>query len=153
MKRATAILICFCLPALRSAGQGMPGSQQDNFPGGYISDYRGGPPMYSIISLAIILLLLGYLLLVRRLVTDPRIFRFASLAALLLVFGLLHTLLYPAMLTVTGNSQVFMGVGLLLLISVLVPIHYKMEKWATAKLERKNKRIRLASARKTIEKS
>jgi hypothetical protein len=35
--------------------------------------------------------------------------------------------------------------------ALLVPLHHKVEKWATAKWVEKNKQIRLASAKKTIE--
>jgi hypothetical protein len=34
---------------------------------------------------------------------------------------------------------------------LLVPLHHRIEKWATAKMVEKNKKIRLAAARKTIE--
>jgi len=36
-------------------------------------------------------------------------------------------------------------------VALLVPLHHKVEKWATAKLVEKNKKIRLAAAKKTIE--
>jgi hypothetical protein len=36
--------------------------------------------------------------------------------------------------------------------ALLVPLHHKIEKWATGKLVEKNKAIRLASTKKTIEK-
>ncbi len=35
--------------------------------------------------------------------------------------------------------------------ALLVPLHHKLEKWATHKLVEKNKQIRLTSAKKTIE--
>jgi len=35
--------------------------------------------------------------------------------------------------------------------ALLVPLHHKLEKWATHKLVEKNKQIRLAAAKKTIE--
>jgi hypothetical protein len=34
---------------------------------------------------------------------------------------------------------------------LLVPLHHKLEKWATQTLVEKNKQIRLAEAKKTIE--
>lgn len=34
--------------------------------------------------------------------------------------------------------------------SIMVPLHHKLEKWATNKLIEKNKAIRLANAKKTI---
>jgi len=36
--------------------------------------------------------------------------------------------------------------------ALLVPLHHRLEKWATHKLVEKNKQLRLASAKKTIEK-
>jgi len=36
-------------------------------------------------------------------------------------------------------------------VALLVPLHHKVEKWATTKLVEKNKKIRLATAKKTIE--
>ena len=47
-----------------------------------------------------------------------------------------------------------MGLMLLALVCIaalLVPLHHRVEKWATAKLVEKNKKIRLANAKKTIE--
>ena len=35
--------------------------------------------------------------------------------------------------------------------AMLVPLHHKIEHWATAKLVEKNNKIRLAAAKKTIE--
>jgi hypothetical protein len=36
--------------------------------------------------------------------------------------------------------------------SLLVPLHHRIEKWVTGKMVEKNKRIRLAAAKKTIKK-
>ena len=36
--------------------------------------------------------------------------------------------------------------------ALLVPLHHKLEKWATHKLVEKNKQIRLVAAKKTLEK-
>jgi hypothetical protein len=45
-----------------------------------------------------------------------------------------------------------MLMGLVCIAALLVPLHHKIEKWATARLVEKNKKIRLAAAKKTIEK-
>jgi hypothetical protein len=44
-----------------------------------------------------------------------------------------------------------MLLALVCIAAILVPIHHKLEKWATHKLVEKNKAIRLAVAKKTIE--
>jgi hypothetical protein len=41
--------------------------------------------------------------------------------------------------------------ALVCIASLLVPMHHKPEKWATRKLVEKNKQVRLAAAKKTIE--
>ncbi|MBL0007055.1 MAG: hypothetical protein IPP25_07660 [Saprospiraceae bacterium] len=45
-----------------------------------------------------------------------------------------------------------MLLGLVCIAGLLVPLHHKLEKWATERLVEKNKRVRLEMARKTIEK-
>ena len=44
-----------------------------------------------------------------------------------------------------------MLLALVCIAALLVPLHHRVEKWATAKLVEKNKQIRLAAAKKTIE--
>jgi cell wall assembly regulator SMI1 len=44
-----------------------------------------------------------------------------------------------------------MLLALVCIAALLVPLHHKIEKWTTAKLVEKNKQIRLAAAKKTIE--
>jgi hypothetical protein len=44
-----------------------------------------------------------------------------------------------------------MLLALVCIAALLVPLHHKLEKWATNKLVEKNKAIRLAAAKKTIE--
>jgi len=45
-----------------------------------------------------------------------------------------------------------MLLALVCIAALLVPLHHKLEKWATHKLVEKNKAIRLAAAGRTIEK-
>jgi hypothetical protein len=44
-----------------------------------------------------------------------------------------------------------MLLGLVFIAALLIPLHHKLEKWATAKLIEKNRQIRLAAAKKTIQ--
>ena len=43
-----------------------------------------------------------------------------------------------------------MLLALVVIAALLVPLHHKMQKWVNMKMVEKNKRIRLAAAKKTI---
>jgi hypothetical protein len=60
-------------------------------------------------------------------------------------------LLHPFLARITNHTPILMLLGLVCIAAFLVPLHGKVEKWATEKLIEKNKKIRLEKARKTIE--
>ena len=50
----------------------------------------------------------------------------------------------------TNHTPVIMLFLLVCLAALLIPLHHKLEKWATNKLIKKNIKVRLAKAKKTI---
>ena len=106
---------------------------------------------YALIALGILTLLILYLLLSRSFITNTKMIEFFGVVALLIVFEFLNLLLHPFLERVTHHSPVLMLLALVCIAALLVPLHHKVEKWATAKLVEKNKQIRLAAAKKTIE--
>ena len=92
-----------------------------------------------------------FLLLSRTLITNTKVIGFLGVVALLIVFEFLNLLLHPFLESVTHHSPVLMLLALVCIAALLVPLHHKVEHWATAKLVEKNKQIRLAAAKKTIE--
>jgi tetratricopeptide (TPR) repeat protein len=106
---------------------------------------------YALIALGIITLLILYLLLSRSFITNTKLIEFFGVIALLIVFEFLNLLLHPFLERITNHSPVLMLLALVCIAALLVPLHHKVEKWATAKLVEKNKKIRLAAAKKTIE--
>jgi hypothetical protein len=44
-----------------------------------------------------------------------------------------------------------MLLALVVIAALLVPLHHRLEKWATHKLVEKNKQVRLRAAKRTIE--
>ena len=106
---------------------------------------------YALIALGIIVLLTLYLLLSRSFITNTKLIEFFGVVALLIVFEFLNLLLHPFLERVTHHSPVLMLLALVCIAALLVPLHHKVEKWATAKLVEKNKKIRLAAAKKTIQ--
>ena len=114
-------------------------------------DERKQNIQYALIALGIIVLLTLYLLLSRSFITNTKLIEFFGVIALLIVFEFLNLLLHPFLERVTNHSPLLMLLSLVCIAALLVPLHHKVEKWATAKLVEKNKKIRLASAKKTIE--
>lgn len=107
---------------------------------------------FALIALAIVTLLILYLLLSHSFITNSKLIEFFGVIALLIVFEFLNLLLHPLLEKYTGHSPILMLLILVSIAALLVPIHHRVEKWATKKLVEKNKQVRLANAKKTIEK-
>ena len=106
---------------------------------------------YALLALGIITFVISFLLLSRKHITNTKLIQFLGVVALLLVFEFLNLLLHPFLERITHHSPVLMLLALVCIAALLVPLHHKLEKWATNKLVEKNKAIRLALAKKTIE--
>jgi hypothetical protein len=106
---------------------------------------------FAFIAVGILAFIIIFLLLSRSIITNTRVISFLGVVALLIVFEFLNLLLHPFLEKVTHHSPLLMLLALVCIAALLVPLHHKLEKWATAKLVAKNKAIRLAEARKTIE--
>ena len=114
------------------------------------SDERKQNIQYALIALGITILLSLYLLLSRSFITNTKMIEFFGVISLLIVFEFLNLLLHPFLEKVTHHSPVLMLLALVCIAALLVPLHHKAEKWATQKLIEKNKKVRLAAAKKTI---
>jgi len=101
--------------------------------------------------LGIITFIILFLALSRRHITNTKLIQFLGVVALLVVFEFLNLLLHPFLERITQHSPVLMLLALVGIAALLVPLHHKLEHWATHKLVEKNKAIRLAAAKKTIE--
>jgi tetratricopeptide (TPR) repeat protein len=106
---------------------------------------------YALIALGIIIFIILFLMLSRRHITNTKLIQFLGVVGLLLVFEFLNLLLHPFLERITHHSPVLMLLALVCIAALLVPLHHKLEHWATHKLVEKNKQIRLAAAKKTIE--
>ena len=105
---------------------------------------------FALIALGIIVFITLYLLLSRSFITSTQLIEFFGVMALLIVFEFLNLILHPLLEDITNHTPVIMLLALVCLAALLIPLHHKLEKWATNKLIKKNKEIRLANAKKTI---
>lgn len=106
---------------------------------------------YALIAIGIILLFTIYLLLSRSFITNAKLIEFFGVVALLIVFEFLNLLLHPFLERITHHNPVLMLLALVAIAALLVPLHHRIELWATARLVEKNKLIRLAAAKRTIQ--
>jgi len=106
---------------------------------------------YALLALGIISFVILFLALSRRHITNTKVIQFLGVIALLVVFEFLNLLLHPFLERITHHNPILMLLALVCIAALLVPLHHKLEKWATHKLVEKNKQIRLAAAKKTIE--
>jgi tetratricopeptide (TPR) repeat protein len=106
---------------------------------------------FILVGFGIISFFILFLLLSRSFITNTRIIKFLGIIALLIVFEFLNLLLHPFLERITDQSPALMLLALVCIAALLVPLHHRLEKWSINKLIEKNKSIRLAAAKKTIE--
>lgn len=106
---------------------------------------------YAAIALGLVTFIILFLLLSRSIITNTKVIEFFGVVALLIVFEFLNLLLHPFLERVTHHSPLLMLLALVLIAALLVPVHHRLQKWMTHTLVEKNKKIRLAAAKKTIE--
>ena len=106
---------------------------------------------YLFIGIGIIAAVLLFLLLSHSIVANEGLIRFIGIIGLLVVFEFINLLIHPALERITHHSPVLMLIILVCIAALLIPLHHKLEKWGIHKMVEKNKRIRLAAAKRTIE--
>jgi cation transport ATPase len=104
-----------------------------------------------ILAISILTAIIIFLLISRSVIVSHKLVSFLNVVALLVVFEFINLLLHPFLERITHHSPGLMLLALVCIASLLVPLHHKLEKWVSAKLVEKNKQVRLAAAKKTIE--
>lgn len=103
------------------------------------------------ITVGIASFILVFIILSRSIIIGEKWLRFLGLLILLFVFEFINLYLAPIILESTNNSPIL---TLLIMVGVagfLVPLHSKIETYVNKKLVKKNRAIKLAAAKKTIE--
>ena len=106
---------------------------------------------YAAIALGLITFVILFLLLSHSIVANQKLIRFFGVIALLIVFEFINLYIHPYLSHATNDSPLMMLLIMVAIASMLVPVHHWMENWITHQLVEKNKRIRLAAAKKTIQ--
>jgi hypothetical protein len=112
---------------------------------------RGHNIQYAAITLGVITFLILFFALSHSIVVNEKWVRFFGILALLLVFELINLFIHPYLAYATGDSPFLMLMALVCIAALLIPAHHRLEHWIKNRLVEKNKKIRLAAAKKTIE--
>jgi hypothetical protein len=107
---------------------------------------------YALIALGIIVFISLFLLLSRSIIVNEKWIEFLGVLGLLIVFEFINLLIHPYITEATHDSPIFMLMILVMIAALLIPLHHRLEHWIKGKMVEKNKAIRLAAAKKTIEK-
>ena len=105
----------------------------------------------SVLAIVIIVFIIAFLLLSRSFIVSQRFVRSLGIILLLITFEYIDQLLHPIVANFTNHTPVLMLLILVLIASLMVPLHYKLEKWTKYKLTERNRLIRLTKAKKIIE--
>ena len=106
---------------------------------------------FAITAITILSVIILFLLLSRSILVSHKVVEFLSVLVLLVVFEFINLLIHPLLESITHHSPVLMLLGLVAIASLIIPLHHRLEHWTTKILVEKNKAIRLANAKKTIE--
>ena len=101
--------------------------------------------------MGIIIFISIFLLLSQTIIVSEKWIEFLGVLGLLIVFEFINLLIHPYLTTFTNDSPIFMLIVLVIIAALLIPLHHKLENWVTGKMIEKNKKIRLAAAKRTIE--
>jgi len=115
-------------------------------------EQRNQDLQFVFIAIGIVTFIILFFLLSHSIIVNERPISFLATLGLLIVFEFINLLIHPLLEKKTNHSPVLMLVVLVIIASLLIPLHHQLEKWIKEKMIEKNKRIRLAAAKKTIEK-
>ena len=103
------------------------------------------------IAIGLITFIILFFALSRSIIVKTKFIEFFGVLELLAVFEFINLFIHPYLAHVTNDSPILMLGVLMAIAALLIPFHHKLEKWTTKILVEKNKKIRLAAAKKTIE--
>lgn len=103
---------------------------------------------YAGIGIGLVGFIIVFLLLSHSVMVNEKVIQFVGVVGLLLVFEFINLLLHPFLVSITDHSPLLMLLSLVCIAALLVPVHHHLQKWITNKLVQKNKKLRLAAAKK-----
>jgi hypothetical protein len=95
-----------------------------------------------IIAISIIILVVSFIIFSHSVFASASLIKFLGIINLLIVFEFLNLLADPFLIEITHHSPLLMLLLMVLLASILGPLHHKIEHWITNHLVEKNNRLK-----------
>ena len=105
---------------------------------------------YAIIIIGLISFTILFLLLSRSIIVNEKWIKFLGILGLLLVFEFINLVIHPYISAATHHSPLGILLISVAVAAVLVPVHHNAEEWVIHKMIGKNKRLRLAAAKRIV---
>ncbi len=102
------------------------------------------------ITAGIIILISLFFVLSQSFIVHEKWIKLLGIIGLLVVFEYLYIFIDPYVIKITNESPLWMLLVLVLIAVLLEPVHTRIEYWITHKMIAKNKRLRLAAAKRTV---
>jgi hypothetical protein len=106
---------------------------------------------YAAIAFGIVVFIMVFLLLSRSIIVNTRTIEIVGVVGLLIVFEFINLVAHPYLAHLTNDSPILMLLILVFIAALIAPLHHKLDQWIKHRLVEKNKAIRLAAAKRTIE--
>ncbi len=106
---------------------------------------------YALIAMGIVTFIAMFFMFSHSIIVTEKWISFFGILGLLIVFEFVNLFIHPFLERVTHHTPILMLLALVAVASLLIPLHHRIEKWVKEKMTKKNKAIRLANAKKTIE--
>ncbi len=111
---------------------------------------RSNNIQFAIIAIAIVSFIIIFLLLSHTVIVNEKWIRFLGMMGLLLFFEFVNLFIHPYIAELTHESPLYTLLVMVIVASLLIPFHHRIEHWIKEKIVAKNKKIRLAAARRTV---
>ena len=104
---------------------------------------------YSFIAIALVTISILFLILSHSIIVDAKIIVFLGEIVLLITFEFINLVIHPFIERVAHHSPFFILMILVIIASLLIPIHHYLEEFVKHKLVEKNKKIKIRKAKET----
>ncbi|MBN2762631.1 MAG: tetratricopeptide repeat protein [Bacteroidales bacterium] len=105
---------------------------------------------FALIAVAIVIFIIVFLLLSQTIIVNEKWIRFLGVMGLLLFFEFLNLFMHPYIARLTQHSPFYTLLVMVLIASLLIPFHHRIDYWIKEKMVAKNKKLRLAAAKRTV---
>ena len=105
---------------------------------------------YAAIAIGIVTLIILFLLLSRSIIVNEKVVKFLSIFNLLVFFEFINLLLASYIEHLTNHTPVLMLLILVAIAAFIIPVHHSIEHFITEKMIEKNKKVRLAAAKRIV---